>query len=261
MIVKPELVKKIKEYFNLNIYETKVWLALLTKGIVSAGETAELSGVPRSRTYDVLESLEKRGFAIVKIGKPVKYIAVEPNTILEKMKSHVMVEAQDKVKSLATLRGTAEYAELEQLHKTGLAPVKSEELSGFMKGRANIMSKMREMFTNAQKEIAIYTSVADFEKKSRVLIPALESAQKRNIKVKMTLAGEAEDVKKINAKHNLRAKQADTKGKFFIADKQEVMFIVNPEHAEEEMAVWLKSPFFTESLDTLCDYHLKKVLQ
>ena len=50
MIVKPELVKQIKEYFNLNIYETKVWIALLSKGIASAGEIAELSGVPRSRT-------------------------------------------------------------------------------------------------------------------------------------------------------------------------------------------------------------------
>ena len=85
MIVKPDMVKKVKEYFNLNIYETKVWLALLSKGIVTAGETAELSGVPRSRTYDVLESLEKRWFAIVKFGKPVKYIAVDPNAVLEKM--------------------------------------------------------------------------------------------------------------------------------------------------------------------------------
>ena len=75
MINKQELVKKIKEYFNLNIYETKVWLALLSKGVASAGEVAELSGVPRSRTYDVLESLEKQGFAMMKLGKPVKYIS------------------------------------------------------------------------------------------------------------------------------------------------------------------------------------------
>ena len=78
MIIKPELVNQIKEYFGLNIYETKVWLALLGKGIASAGEIAEISRVPRSRTYDVLESLEKQGFAVMKLGKPVKYIAVKP---------------------------------------------------------------------------------------------------------------------------------------------------------------------------------------
>ena len=63
MLVKQDLINKIKDYFDLNIYETKVWIALLGKGIASAGEIAEISGVPRSRTYDVLESLEKQGFA------------------------------------------------------------------------------------------------------------------------------------------------------------------------------------------------------
>ena len=65
MLVKQELINKIKDYFDLNVYETKVWLALIGKGSASAGEIAELSGVPRSRTYDVLETLEKKGFAIV----------------------------------------------------------------------------------------------------------------------------------------------------------------------------------------------------
>ena len=87
MLVKQELINKIKDYFSLNVYETKVWLALLTKGIASAGEVADISGVPRSRTYDVLESLEKRGFAIVKLGKPVKYLGVKPRVIIEKLKN------------------------------------------------------------------------------------------------------------------------------------------------------------------------------
>src|SRR3989344_6479146 len=109
MIIKQELVKKIKDYFNLNIYETKVWLALLGKGIASAGEIAEISGVPRSRTYDVLESLEKRGFAISKLGKPAKYIAVKPSIILEKMKTNTMRNAEEKVEVLVKLKDTTEY--------------------------------------------------------------------------------------------------------------------------------------------------------
>ena len=85
MLLKQELINKLKDYFDLNVYETKVWLALLGKGVASAGEIAEDSRVPRSRTYDVLESLEKKGFAIVKLGKPVKYIGVKPKIILEKL--------------------------------------------------------------------------------------------------------------------------------------------------------------------------------
>ena len=259
MIVKPDLVKKIKEYFDLNIYETKIWIALLSKGIVSAGEAAELSGVPRSRTYDVLESLEKRGFAIVKIGKPVKYIAVEPKAIIEKMKSNVMTDANDRVKSLANLKQTSEYTELEQLHKTGISPIKTEEVSGFVRGKSNVSSKLRELLSNAEKEIAIYTTLSDFDRKSRVLLPAIEEANKKNIKIKIALTGESEDIKKTISKNNLKAKYSEHKGRFFIADKTQVLFMLNNESAEEELAVWLKSQFFTESIDTMFDTYLKNI--
>ena len=97
MLVKQELINKIKDYFGLNVYETKVWLALISKGVASAGEIASLSQVPRSRAYDVLESLEKKGFAIVKIGKPVKYFGVKPKMILERLRSKIKKDAEEKI--------------------------------------------------------------------------------------------------------------------------------------------------------------------
>jgi len=256
MIIKPVLVARIKEYFDLNIYETKVWLALLTKGIASVGEVAQLSGVPRSRTYDVLESLEKRGFAITKIGKPVKYISVKPTEIIEKLKNKVMLEAQDKVKSLANLKDTSEYTELEQLHNSGISPIKSNEITGSLKGRSNVLSKIRELVEKAEKEVLICTSALDFEDKSRVLVPALEKLNK-NVKVKIALSGDAEKVKKVSNKFDLKAKHVDTNARLFVSDKKEVLFMVTPHESEEEMAVWLTSPFFTESLSNIVSQALK----
>ncbi len=253
MIIKPELVKRIKEYFNLNIYETKVWLALLSKGVASAGEIAEISGVPRSRTYDVLESLEKRGFAITKIGKPVKYISVKPTEVIEKIKSKAMMEAQEKVKSLASLKTTQEYTELEQLHNSGISPIKSSEIAGSLRGRSNVLSRIRELLENAKKEVLICTSALDFEDKGRVLAPALEKLNKGNIKIRVALSGDAEKVKKINSKFNLKAKPINSNARVFMADKKEVMFMVTPENAEEEIGVWLDSPFFTDSLASIID--------
>ncbi|PIN89599.1 hypothetical protein COU60_03240 [Candidatus Pacearchaeota archaeon CG10_big_fil_rev_8_21_14_0_10_34_76] len=256
MIVNQELVRKIKDYFDLNIYETKVWLALLSKGIVSAGETAELSGVPRSRTYDVLESLAKRGFAVVKVGKPIKYIAVRPEQVLEKMKSNVFNDAQEKVKTLANLNDTKEFTELQQLYKTGISPIKSEEISGFMRGRQNIMTKIKELADSAEKEVFIYTSIGDFEDKSRVLLPVIDRLNKDNIKVKIALSGEPERVKKLNSKFNLKAKHADHPGRLYIADKKEVLFMINQETADEEVAIWLNTPFFSKSLAGMYEKHL-----
>lgn len=257
MIMKQEIVKRIKEFFNLNIYETKVWVALLSKGIASAGEVAEISGVPRSRTYDVLESLEKRGFAIIKIGKPVKYIAVKPTEAIEKIKSNTLTEAQEKIKSLSTLKETAEYTELEQIYNSGIEPIKSQDITGALKGRSNLLSRLRELIENAKKEILICTSLSDFEDKGRVLLPTIEKAIKRNIKVKLVLSGDLDKIKKFNAKYNIKAKQIDSAARLFIADRKEVLFMITPQNSSEEMGVWLNSEFFTESLASIVENSLR----
>ena len=168
MIIKNELIKKIKGYFELNIYETKVWLALLSKGVSSAGEVAELSGVPRSRTYDVLESLEKRGFVIQKLGKPVKYIAVKPNIVIEKLKNNTVKYAEEKVKTLSNLADTKEYEELQELHKSGIEPIKNHELSTSIKGRSNLYIQMRDVMESAEKSVYLATSAYELVSKQKM---------------------------------------------------------------------------------------------
>ena len=82
MIVKEEFLSKLRRYFSLNLYEVKIWAALLSRGVATAGELSDIANVPRSRSYDVLESLEKKGFVIMKLGKPIKYIAVPPTEVI-----------------------------------------------------------------------------------------------------------------------------------------------------------------------------------
>src|SRR3989338_7449503 len=253
MILKQETINKVKDHFDLNIYETKVWLALLSKGIVTACETAELSGVPRSRTYDVLESLTKRGFAIVKMGKPVKYIAVEPKTVLERMQTNTMNKAQEKILTLSNLKGASEYEELVQLHKEGISPIKLEELSGHINGRANLLSKLKEMIGSAQKEIIIHTTVEDFEDKARVLMSVLNKINNENVKLKVSLSGEAYKVKRLASRNGLKIKESNQMGKYFIIDKKEMLLMIQPEKFTEEIGVWVNSPYFASSLTSLLE--------
>lgn len=257
MMIKQELVKKIKEHFDLNIYETKVWIALLSKGIASAGEIAQISSVPRSRTYDVLESLEKRGFAITKIGKPVKYIAVKPTEVLEKMKSLAMQEAHDKVSGLSNLKSTAEYGELELLHKNGISPIKTHEITGSLKGRSNVVARMRELIQETEKELLILTTASDFEDKSRVLVPALEEALKKEIKVKIALSGNLDKIRKLISRLNIKINNANSESRMYVSDRKEIMFMITPENSDEEIAVWLNSPFFAHSIAHMLNTHMK----
>ena len=226
---------------------------MLSKGIVTAGETAEISGVPRSRTYDVLETLTKRGFAIVKVGKPVKYIAVEPKVVLERMQTNTLTKAQEKVNTLSNLKDTSEYTELVQLHKEGISPLKIEELSGHIKGRANLISKIKEMINSAEKEITIHTTAEDFEDKSRVLMSALNKLNKEKIKLKISLSGDSYKVKRIASKNDLKIKESTQPGKYFISDKSEMLLMIHPENAHDEVGVWVNSPYFANSFTNLLE--------
>ena len=49
MIVKEEFLSKLRRYFSLNLYEVKIWTALLSRGVSTAGELSDIANVPRSR--------------------------------------------------------------------------------------------------------------------------------------------------------------------------------------------------------------------
>jgi HTH-type transcriptional regulator, sugar sensing transcriptional regulator len=253
MLVKEELISKIKDYFELNIYETKVWLALLSKGTASAGEIATLSGVPRSRTYDVLESLEKKGFALVKLGKPVKYIGVKPNIILEKLKNNVRTEAEEKVSSLANLKDTNEYSQLEELYTVGINPVKREDLSASLKGRSNISNHLREILEDAKKEVIICTNAEEIKLKERLFLETVELLKESKVKVKMALSGDERLIKQLADKFDVKIKQVDIDAKFFIVDKKEILFYLSKDSTKDDTAIWLNSDFFSRAFADLFD--------
>ncbi len=257
MILKQELTNKIKDYFDLNVYETKVWLALLSKGIASAGEVSTISGVPRSRTYDVLESLEKKGFAIEKLGKPVKYIGVKPAIILEKLKNNVKKNADDKIKELLKIKSTNEYTELEELYKIGVNPVKREDISASLRGKSNISNHLKEIIQDAEKEVIICTDAQEFASKIKLFKQTLDRLRKSNVKVKIALSGEKNLIQKISEKLEVKIKCVDIDAKFFIVDRKEILFYLFKNPNQEDLAIWLNSEFFSEAFASLFEMALK----
>src|SRR3990167_7609374 len=99
MIVKEEFLNKLRQFFGLNLYEVKIWTALLSRGVSTAGELSDIGNVPRSRAYDVLESLEKKGFVVMKLGKPIKYLAVDPKEVVERVKKLIKTMQKNKFKN------------------------------------------------------------------------------------------------------------------------------------------------------------------
>ncbi len=257
MLIKQELISRIKDYFDLNIYETKVWLALLGKGIASAGEVANISGVPRSRTYDVLESLDKRGFAIVKLGKPVKYIGVKPHMILEKLKNNVRRDAEDKIVTLSKIKTTSEFEELANLYSEGMNPIKREEISVALKGKSNISNHLREMMQNAEKEVIICTNAEEAVLKAKLFQETFGFLKKSDVKIKIALSGDNNLIKQISSKSGIKMSKIDIDAKFFIIDRKEILFYLTPNKSGEDIAIWLNSEFFASAFASMFDMALR----
>ena len=145
MIIKEEFLNKLRQFFGLNLYEVRIWTALLSRGVSTAGELSDIGNVPRSRAYDVLESLEKKGFVIMKLGKPIKYITVEPKEVVERVKKLIREEADNNITKLKEAVNTDVIDELNNLHKQGIEFIEPTDLSGAIRGRHNLYSHMELM--------------------------------------------------------------------------------------------------------------------
>jgi len=81
------VVEKLQR-IGLTEYEAKVYLSLLTNHVNSAAKLSEKSGVPRTKIYQVLESLERKGWIRIYSGIPLLFRAVDPGDVFEKIKKN-----------------------------------------------------------------------------------------------------------------------------------------------------------------------------
>ena len=80
---------------GLSEYEARAYRALLTTGPTTAKELSQVSDVPMGRIYDVLNSIEQYNLVRSQsASRPKKYVAVEPETALDRL-------LQDKKRELA----------------------------------------------------------------------------------------------------------------------------------------------------------------
>lgn len=252
MLLQKESLQELREKFKLNIYEIKIWTALLGKGIAAASELAEISGVPRSRCYDVLESLEKKGFIIMNIGKPIKYIAVQPNAVVEREKKRLKEEAEQQIKIVDKLEETDIFKELELLHKTGIKKIDIENITDSVVGRNNVNRFLKDMILRAKKSVTVVTNEEGIKHKIKVLRKVSTSLAKKKINVKFytnaNINSDLENVEILNTKYDAR---------FVNIDNEEIFFVIAGKDPEYDSGVWIKSPFFVDALNNLFVKSLK----
>lgn len=263
-MIDERLVETIKEHFDLNSYEAKVWIALLGRGITSAGELAELTGVPRSRTYDILESLERKGLVIMRLGKPIKYISLDPKEVIDKLKKQVDRELHSRMERIDEVQENPIWDEVMELYEKGIKKVDPTQVSGAIRGRHHLHDRFEELFNEAEEEVLLATSGIELNRIIEYHYPALRAAKEKGVEIKVAVDPEGLTDKNLKLSKELgevrELEGLDTR--FVIIDEREIIFMLTSDqevHPSYDTGIWLHSPFFSQSIRSMFAHSWKKM--
>ena len=243
MVASQNALDALKQ-IGLNLYERKLWAALLSRGSATAGELSSLAKVPHSRTYDVLESLAEKGFVVIQTTKPLKYVAIDPTEALERAKKKIEDDSKLAVDRITTLQKSPVLKELEKTFKQGVKLVEPGSMTGSLKGRKAMHTQLDTLFRGAKNHISIMTTgeyLNDIHGKHGEL---LKKASGKGVKIKIatTASKEAGTIaKKMKGVAEVRKLgKGHSKGRFFIVDGSHALVALTDDktHPSQDVSFW-----------------------
>ncbi|MFH1664355.1 MAG: helix-turn-helix domain-containing protein [archaeon] len=233
------LLKRI----GLNEYESRVYSVLNSASSMTASDISRKGAIPRARVYDVLLSLEKKGFVMVSVGRPVSFKPVEPEKALMNFEKQKRQLFENELKEMNSLK--------EILKKNFSQKNPSEEdFSGAWSISGNQINHIIESsLKNAKESVVISTSEANALKKIEAFDSKFRALKARDVKLKFLLSSvsgkigkELSDFTAIKSKSNLR---------FMVFDEKKVLLFLNERKEENERALLLENPFIAKYLSQL----------
>ena len=225
-------VKKSLEKIGLTSYEIRTYTCLVNIGELNASEISQKSGVPYSKIYEVLGTLEEKGWIGSDDSRPTNYIAKSPATALEATKQNLDSEFSDNQNSILS--------ELVPLYEKSGTSEKPD--IWFISGVMNIVSKIMEMVENCREEVMIAVPQAGEEIVKQAL-PKLRQLHDKGIEITILTSDnlDAESLQAISRVADVKVK----KGLFgggIISDKRFVVILLGPEISKstssEVVALW-----------------------
>ncbi len=259
---------------GLNKYQRNLWAALLSRGASTAGELSDISNVPRSRCYDVLQSLADWGFIVVQPGKPMKYVAVPPAEAFERAKRKIHDNAKELTEKIERIKKSDVLKELEKVHKDSLKVIQPEDLSGSLKGRYAMMQQMETMLKNAKKSVKLVTTSNGLQDIAEHHLSYIKKAADSGVAIRIAapVNKQTMELAKQLAKYAQIRNIEDVEhvekllGRFICIDGEEFLLSLTDDsktHPTQDVAFWSQSQHasarFVEPLFELVWHHSKPV--
>ncbi|MBS7647320.1 TrmB family transcriptional regulator [Candidatus Bathyarchaeota archaeon] len=130
---------------GLTDYEVNAYLTLLEKGALTARQISYGAQIPPSKVYQVLNSLEKKGWIEVSRKRPSKYFPKSPETALKTAKA-ILDDEWLQIEKVVSDKLTPLYEKIEAKEKYDI---------WILRGSSNIASKFKEMAKNCREELLV----------------------------------------------------------------------------------------------------------
>jgi HTH-type transcriptional regulator, sugar sensing transcriptional regulator len=162
------MIVELLQQVGLSKYDAEAYVALLQHGPLTGYELGKRSGVPLSRSYEILERLHSKGLALVQPGDPPRYAAEDPQQFLARTRSATLATFD------ALAQGFAEMA-------------RPQPAAGFwvLRGRDGALAHAQGLIGKSMRSVAL--NIPSAERQS--LEAALLEAQGRGCRV-LRLSGE-----------------------------------------------------------------------
>jgi HTH-type transcriptional regulator, sugar sensing transcriptional regulator len=224
--------RKAMEDLGLTGYEIKSYICLLEFGPMTASELSKKSGVPYSKIYDVLNSLEEKGWIESNSSRPQKFFPKSPHTAIETTKMLI----DNRLKTSENLL----VGELSPVYeRTG---VKERPEIWVVRGLYNIATKVMEIIETCQEELLVAIPEIS-ENIARTVQPALRLLSEKGVKITVLVSGmtNSDIVRAISRVADVRVKDSMFGGGV-IGDTSQVMILLGDAKSRlgnpEPIAIW-----------------------
>jgi len=253
MTVASQTILDLLKQIGLNLYERKLWVALLSRGTATAGELSDLAKVPHSRTYDVLESLAEKGFLMIQNTKPLKYIAISPSEALERAKKKLKEEYEENVNRISKFQSSPAIKELDKIHKQGVSLVDPGELTGSLKGRNALHQQLETLFKGAKSNISILTTSEGLKDLVDNHEDLLRKVSNKGVKIRIATHFNKDNLEILQRLKNIaevKKLSKDVGGRFCVVDGTHVVLALTDDavHPSQDTYFWSQSEHFANDV-------------
>jgi len=231
-MVREERVKEVLTNLGLTDYEIRTLLSLFKLKEAKAPQISQYSQVPKTRIYDILDSLVQRGLIVEMHNRPKRYRIMEAGKVFGTLIEEKKKTFDDIEKEVDAVVKELSYASIPEDQEDTVIKVKSKN---------DFLKILAQELDNAKDNVIGFI---DLDAGHSPLIKSIKGATDRKVNVKILHHRQHKDMKRYLSE-NLEFKHVNHGLTAFTIDNKKAIIALsnlNKDKSEYNFAIWNHKP-------------------